>query len=357
MVFTQQTAAARTEQQRHELVGTMKSVLLWTFCLWVIMALVTLGGLGHWIEVLKLKNATSLFLTLLVGFAMLWQPIFQGLLQGRQNFLWLGWVAVFNGVGRLVIGGLIVIVLHGQATGLMAGVMIGLFVAVGTAAWQNLDLWREPGAKFDVWGWLRRVVPLTLGFGTSTFIFSADAIVVQDYLGDHGKAASYMFGSTLCRAIVLFTAPLAAVMFPKLVHSRASAQKTDLMGLTLLVTGGLCCCAVAGLWLTAPFIFHALKDNSGTMLPLMPLFALGMVPLGMGNVLLYNLMAHSRFKIVPAVVALAIGYWFALQHFHDSFKMVIQTFDIFTVIYLGICALFNWVLDKDTGTLVSVEKP
>jgi hypothetical protein len=120
------------------------------------------------------------------------------------------------------------------------------------------------------------------------------------------------------------------------------------MGLTLLVTGGLCCIAVAGLWLTAPIIFHLLKkDLAGIMLPLMPLFALGMVPLGMGNVLLYNLMAHSRFKIVPVLVVLAICYWLALQHFHDTFKMVIQTFDLFTIIYLAICALFNWVLDKE----------
>ncbi len=257
-------------------------------------------------------------------------------------------MAVFNGVGRLCIGGLIVLLLHGQAAGLMTGVLIGLILAVGTGAWQNLDLWRAPGESFDVRGWLRRVVPLTLGFGVSTFLFSADAIVVQDYLGAGGAAADYMFGSTLCRAIVLFTAPLAAVMFPKLVHSRASAQKTDLMGLTLLVTGGLCGVAVAGLWLVAPIIFHVMSPHSdGTMLSLMPIFALGMVPLGMGNVLLYNLMAHSRFKIVPALVILAIGYWIALQHFHDSFKMVIQTFGLFTVVYLGICALFNWVLDKE----------
>jgi hypothetical protein len=126
------------------------------------------------------------------------------------------------------------------------------------------------------------------------------------------------------------------------------------MGLTLLVTGGLCCIAVAGLWLTGPIVFHVLKkDPNGLMLPLMPMFALGMVPLGMGNVLLYNLMAHSRFKIVPAVALLAIGYWIALQHYHDSFKMVIQTFDLFTVMFLAICALFNWVLDRDLGTLAS----
>ena len=45
---------------------------------------------------------------------------------------------------------------------------------------------------------------------------------------------------------------------------------------------------------------------------------------------------------MPPLLALAVGYWFALQHFHDSFKMIIQTFCVFTLIYCGICALFTW---------------
>jgi hypothetical protein len=58
-------------------------------------------------------------------------------------------------------------------------------------------------------------------------------------------------------------------------------------------------------------------------------------------------MAHSRFKIVPVLVVLAVAYWMALQHFHDSFKTVIETFGIFSLIYLGICAVFTWIVDKE----------
>jgi O-antigen/teichoic acid export membrane protein len=351
MVFAQQAAAAVTEKQQRQLVRTMKLVLLWTFCIWLLMAVITFADLDRWIAVLQLKNSASLILTLLVGFTMLWQPVFQGLLQGRQNFFWLGWMFIFNGAGRLIIGAVIVIALHGQASGLMAAVLIGLVAAVGAGAWQNFDLWRQAGEAFKKSEWLGRVIRLTLGFGVPTFIFSADALVVQDYLGKGGGAADYMFGSTLCRAIVLFTTPLAAVMFPKLVRSRASASKSGLMLPTLLFTGALSVSAVIGLWLVCPIIFHLLhKDSAGIILPLIPLFAAGMVPLGMGNVLLYNLMAHSRFRIVPAVVILAVCYWIALQHFHDTFKMVIQTFDIFTVIYLIICVLFNWVIDGEKNT-------
>jgi O-antigen/teichoic acid export membrane protein len=347
MVFAQQTAAAITDLQKRQLAATAKAVMRWTFCLWLVVALLALICHNQWTVALKLSNPASLWLTVTVGLVMLWLPIFQGLLQGRQNFLWLGWTSVFNGAGRLLFVAIVLLIFHGLAAGIMFAVLMGMLVTLITAVSQNLDLWKVPAASFDERGWLRRVLPLTLGFGVSTFIFSADAVVVQNFLGEGGKAADYMFAATLCRAIVLFTAPLAQVMFPKLVHGRASSQKTNLLGVTLLGTGGLSGLAVLGLVLVSPFIMqHFSKGDYGAMEKLIPLFAGAMVPLGMGNVLLNHLMAHSRFKIVPWIVALAVGYWIALQYFHDSFRSVIETFGVSTVLYLGVCAWFTWVVEK-----------
>jgi len=289
---------------------------------------------------------------------MVWLQLFQGLLQGRQNFLWFGWATILNGAGRVVIGGVIVIALAGQAAGLMLGVFAGLLAAIVAAALQNLDLLRMSGAPFDAWGWLKRVLPLTFGFGVSTFIFSADAVVAQNYLGANGNAADYIFGATLCRAIVLFTVPLAAVMFPKLVHSAARAQKTDLMGLTLLGTLGLSLMAVLGLTLVGPYLMKIFsKGHYEVIVPLLPLFAGGMTLLGLGNVLLYNMMAHSRFKIVPLLLAVAAGYWWTLQHYHESFRMIVQVFCIFALAYLGLCSLFTWGVDRRRGQGASVQAP
>jgi O-antigen/teichoic acid export membrane protein len=258
-------------------------------------------------------------------------------------------VAIFNGVGRVLVVALIVTVLQGWAAGTMIGVLAGLVAALGFAARQNHDLWREPGAPFDSLGWLRRVVPLTLGFGAGQFIFSADAIVVQNYLGNGGVAAPYMFGGTLARGIVLFTGPLAAVMFPKLVHSAARAQKNELnfMALTLLGTAVLSSLAAIGLTLTAPLIIKFVSNpDYVSIVPLIPLFAWSMVPLAVALVLLNNLMAHSRFKVVPAAVLVAIGYWVALQYFHDSFKTVIETFGVFSLLFLAVCSFFTWGIKK-----------
>jgi len=356
MVFAQQTSAVITDAQRRQLVGTTKAVLTWTFCLWLLMALVGVIFHNQIVLTLHLSNPISFWLTVLVGFVMLWYPIFQGLLQGRQNFLWLGWTSLFNGVGRVFIGIVIVYVFHGWAAGLMAGVLIGLVAALGTGLWQSRDLLGEPSDPCHALGWLKRVVPLTLGLGAGMFLFTADAFVVQSYLGgdDGHLAAPYMFGGTLARAIVLFTGPLAVVMFPKLVHSAARSQKSDLMGVTLAGTAILGCVAVLGLTVTAPLLVkYGSTQANAAILPLLPLFAWTMVPFGTANVLLYNLMAHSRFKIVPAMVILSVGYWLALQHFHDSFKMVIETFGTFSLIYLGICAVFTWLVDRNKTTVKS----
>ncbi len=347
MVFAQQASAAITDNQRQQLVGTTKALLRWTFCVWVVMAVVAVVFHNQLIAAFKLSNPAALWLTVLVGLAMLWYPISQGLLQGRQNFLWLGWTYIFNGVGRVVIGAVIVYGLHGWAAGLMGGVLIGFSAALLVGVWQNLDLFGEPSAAFDVRGWLKRVVPLTVGFGASQFLMSADAIVVQNYLGEGGAAAPYIFGGTLARAIVLFTIPLAAVMFPKLVHSAARSQKSDLMGITLLGTAILGCLAVLGLMLTAPMLIkYGSNPANASILPDLTLFAWAMVPLAVGNVLLYNLMAHSRFKVTPVLFVLAVSYWLALQHFHESFRSVIKTLGVFSSLFLCTCAFFTWVVEK-----------
>jgi hypothetical protein len=178
--------------------------------------------------------------------------------------------------------------------------------------------------------------------------------VVQNYLGDDGRAAPYIFGGTLARAIVLFTIPIATVMFPKLVHSAARSQKTNLMGLTLIGTAILGSLAAVGLIVTAPLLIkYGSAPANLSILPDMPLFAWAMVPLAVGNVLMYNLMAHSRFKVSLPLVILAVGYWVALQHFHETFRMVIQTMGIFSLIYLVICALFTWGVKEKKAAAIA----
>ena len=42
-------------------------------------------------------------MTLAVVLMNLWMPVFSGVLQGRQDFFWLGWAAIVSGVGRIAV--------------------------------------------------------------------------------------------------------------------------------------------------------------------------------------------------------------------------------------------------------------
>jgi len=74
----------------------------------------------------------------------------------------------------------------------------------------------------------------------------------------------------------------------------------------------------------------------------LPWYAWAVVPLALGNVLLNNLLAHSHFKVVPALCVLAAAYAFALTQFHDSPVTVIKVLGAGNLLLLAICAWYTW---------------
>lgn len=351
VTFAQQTSAVTTLSGKRQLAGTIRAVIGGTFLIWVLLVVICFTGRQALLQSLKIANPSALWVTILLGLVMLWLPVAQGLLQGRQNFLWLGWAYVFNGGGRIMLAGAIVLVLHGWAAGIMTGALLGAAVALAIGLWQNRDLLDAETERFQASAWLRRVVPLSLACGASQFLFSADLIAVQAHLSNSLNTAPYVFGGTLARALVIFTAPLVAVMFPKIVHSAARRKESNLMALTLGLTLVLVLIGVAGLSLGGPLLIKlGGKQGFLSIVPLLPLFALCMSPLALGNVLLNNLMAHSRFQCVPALVLVAAGYWIALQHWHDSFRTVVQVLGVFNLLYLAVCAFFTWAWPRPEAT-------
>ena len=78
------------------------------------------------LSIFKISNPAALWVTLLIGLGQLWMPVLMGIMQGRQNFLWLGWAQIFNGAGRFVAVAIIVVLLSGKATGGICGALIGV---------------------------------------------------------------------------------------------------------------------------------------------------------------------------------------------------------------------------------------
>jgi regulation of enolase protein 1 (concanavalin A-like superfamily) len=273
----------------------------------------------------------------------MWLPIFVGVLQGQQNFLWLGWSLMLNGFVRILIAFLVVQFLLWQAAGMMTAVLIGLLIAVLIGAWQTRGLWSLPADPFDWRGLLKQVIPLVLGVTAFQFLFTADTMFTKAYF-DGNMVAAYVAAGTLSRALMWLVGPLATVMFPRIVHSSAKSEKTDIMGLVLIGTALLSVGGALGLWILGPWIIKLVYRTSyvDVAVSVLPWYAFAMVPLAVGNVLLSNLLARSSFRVVPVMCLLAVAYGIALTQFHSSLVAVLQTLGVFNLLMLASCAWFTW---------------
>jgi O-antigen/teichoic acid export membrane protein len=179
--------------------------------------------------------------------------------------------------------------------------------------------------------------------GTGIFMLAADMIFVRRFFPEK-ESGYYGAAGMIGRAPVYFTAPLTAVMFPKIVRSAATGEKSSALmlalGVTALAGGGAAFLCSLFPSLPLRIIYDASFLEVST--PLVPWFAWCMLPLTLANVLLSSLMAHSQFNAVPWLIIVAVGYAVTLYLWHESFTQVIQTLGCFGLILLGVCAWFTF---------------
>ena len=341
MVFAQQTSAVITEEDKRRLSGTIRGVLLGTFVIWLGMVLVAVVFRDAVVEAWKLSNVAALWLTLFVGLAAVWQPMLGGLLQGQQNFFWFGWASILNGAGRLAGVAVVVLIFKGGAAGMVVGILLGTGLSMLVYLVHSYPLWKIKPLKVEWMPWLKKVIPLTLGNGAFLFMFTADPMFVRTYFEE--GTGHYNAAGTLGRALVTFTVPVVWVMFPKIVRSVVRSEKTDVLWLTLLITGGLGSIGALGLCFLSPFVIPIVYNDSYLVaVPLLRWFSWSMVPLVIANGLMNNLYARDKFGVVPWLVVVAGLYGYALTQFHDSMLQMIQVLGCFSALFLLVITIFSW---------------
>lgn len=347
MIFAQQTAQALATGRERQLAGMIRLAWLWTFILWALGAAAVLLFQKQIVAGWHLPDALGLWVTLPLLLASLWLPMFSGVVQGRQDFFWLGWATIFGGAGRFLAAAFLVLALGFGAAGMMAGALLGVGLAAAIVIWRTRDLWSQRAEPFDGKTLMRQVVPLLFGFGACQFMFTSDTMFAKAYFtGD--QMAPYVAAGTLSRALLWLVLPLAAVMFPKIVHAAAKSEKTNLFNLVVLGTAVLAICGALGLWLVGPIMVKLVYKTSyvAATTALLPWYAGAMVPLALANVMVNDLLARARFGVVPWMGLLALAYGFTLptmlHHFPGRLDVVLQTLGAFNLLLFLICAWFTW---------------
>jgi O-antigen/teichoic acid export membrane protein len=351
-VFAQEAAGAISDPLRKQLAAATRAIFKAIFILWLIFAGAAAIFQQQIVQTMQMANPMTLWMTLGAILMVLWLPVAQGLLQGIQNFFWFGMSMIFHGVGRFV--GIVAAVwlLHGFAASAMAGVLAGAAAAVLICLWTSRDLLKIPPGEFAWRNWFSRVVPLTLGAAPPVILMNADMLAVQSHFSRE-VTAFYAAPATLGTALVTFTTPLAAVMFPKIVRSMAQAGKSNallyaLSGASALAFGSALLCTIFPELPLRIMFFRKLEFLKAA--PLVPWALWGMVPLSLGCVLVNNLMARGRFKFVPWAALAAAVYCVLLfvyvrsadvQDPLASFKRIFQLLGCFNLIFLVIAIVFT----------------
>ncbi|MGH7951849.1 MAG: hypothetical protein ACREFE_08020, partial [Limisphaerales bacterium] len=101
MVFAHQTAAALATGRGRQLAKMLQLSWLWTSIVWLIGAAAVFIFQKQIVAGWHLPGASSLWVTMFLLLFSLWMPMFSGVLQGRQDFFWLGWATIFGCAGRI----------------------------------------------------------------------------------------------------------------------------------------------------------------------------------------------------------------------------------------------------------------
>ena len=233
------------------------------------------------------------------------------------------------------------------AAGLLSGTLIGTALAASVGLWRTRDLWTLRPERFEIKSALGQVLPLMVGFGVCQFLFTTDTMFAQAYF-EADPMKHYVAAGTLSRALLWLVTPLATVMFPKIVHSHTKSEKSNLLAIVIAGTAVLAIVGAAGLCIVGPIVVRIVfkPEDVADTVALLPWYAGAMIPLALANVLVNDLMARGRFKVVPLMLIIGIGYAFTLpymlRHYPGRMTVVLQTLGVFTTLLFIVCAWFTW---------------
>ena len=352
IVMAQDAAAAVTKEEKARLGRTVRSVTKLLLAIWLIMLLVCVPLRDQIVTTFKITNPVAVWVTMGLVLMQLALPLAQGLLQGVQNFAWLGWSIMLNGLARFVAIAVAVILLKGHSTAALVGALVGMAAAVFVGLWPVRSLFKGERGEFAWIDWLRRLVPLSAGVGAVLVVMNADMLFIQAHF-ETDQAKFYAAVAMVGVGLVTFTTPMASVMFPKLVSSVAKGQQSNSFALAISGTallgifGALVCTILPSLPLR---ILYFNKPEFWVSAQLIPWFMWCMLPVPVANVLVADLLAKRRFEVVPWLVAVAFGYCWSINtylgtvskvdHF-AAFKGVIQRLGIFAILLLLVAAFFR----------------
>ncbi len=257
-------------------------------------------------------------------------PVFVGVLQGAQRFVWMcaaaqAWSVIRMVVAAILAATVVPLAVHGVLShylGLVASLATGavgvMFLLHGRAMGEQDKT--ETGC--DRYFFLSFTCLLSF-----SVLMYADMALVKHFFKDPGSYGNYARASTIARTIVFLVLPVTSAMFPKVVsRDGGTVAQRKTFGKALALCGVITAGAVLMCWLLAGLMLSMLFGVAvpdAELVRLIRLLALAMCPLGLSFALMNFEMAQNRFVCALPVAVCAISYVGGVFAFHGSLLQVI----------------------------------
>lgn len=268
----------------------------------------------------NLQSPMPVLLTALIFSVLIPSPVFPGILQGLQYFVWMSLAFNAWGMIRLLLGTALVLMFSGLAVYPLFAQFIGYALGLVFGWWViRRELRGEPETPVAIHGtdsyFLKSLVVLT-GFA---FLMNADIVMVKHYFAPE-EAGLFAQVATIGRIMVFLVQPIAGAMFPKVISGGEISRGHAVTLLRAIVFAAVITLAAVAACLLLPWlplrIIFGISAPSAEQIHLLQAVVCAMAPLGMTFLLLNYELAQRRFGPAWPLVACAVLYAAGVARWH-----------------------------------------
>lgn len=295
------------------------------------------------------KNNSSLYVWILLAFCLgIYGTVGKSFLQGLSRFMNLTLSGLFDGIFRLLIA-VIFILLGWRLAGAVVSFFIAAIFSLIFTAWFVRDLFSGKKnlpitEKNDIFKYIFPVFFTNLGL---TSLITSDVILVRHFLSAD-SAGIYSALSTLGKIIFFAASPVTTVIFPLVAESHAGGRgvkKEAVSGILLIAAIILGILAVFGLFpkLMVGLLFGAKYYN---MISLVFLFAVGMSFYTLDSLILNIFLAQKK-NTPPFLVLFAAALQISLIFlYHQELSAVVRIFTFVSALLFSLLLLYYFYDSK-----------
>ena len=288
------------------------------------------------------------------------QPVFYGVMQGFQWFIWLGSLFFGYAAGRFVFGWLFIKMgwgvsgaLLGGALGSMIVLVISVYVIRGVFARERSD------KRFRLRDIGRSYLPFIISSSIFFLLVSIDTIIAKRKFSS-SIAGDYASAAFLGKIILYFPSSVGIVLFPKLVEAHVTGEDTRRLlriGILIVLAGSLVISAVfiAFPRVTVTTLYGDEYIGAASILWILSLAMSGYTVVGM---FMYYFLAteETRFLIV-ALVACAVPGILAMYFVASTSFQVALVELVISVLFIAAAFLRVAGMGDGRKGMSSVGKP